>query len=364
MRLEKEAFLENAVFIGNPVPMNKKFRNQGLPSLNESAQNRRRQIVTGRARLSGGIPPKLFLSGLGVLVLGGIILFFQAQAELNESRNAILKKQRATAQVLVPKLEPLREKVEKYSASLAEDGRDYREPGVNWEKVLSAPSLYLRTRLETARNPESLRKSAEDSLRDGFTACLLRDLHTPSPTAGKECRVSSECAAGELCNEYQHCARPSSPYNMRLLYRALHVLSDEWAQQVKDAGNEYKLIAFDRGLDSVTQVDIPIAIDVHQAAKYAVVVVDEDPKDGLPAALEGEFESERGRLLRVPHPARVGIWELEGERLLARVSEQAEGQLRAAGTAPPPTDPQVRAAQARMANSCGLALSVRARLGR
>lgn len=344
--------------------MKKKFRNQGLPSLNEAAQTRRRQIVTGRTRLDGGIPPKLFLSGLGVLIVGGIVLFFQAQNELNEVKSAILKKQRTTAQVLAPKLEPLREKVEQFALSLAEEGPDHTEPGVDWDKVLSAPSLYLRSRLETARDPESLKKSAEDSLRDGFTACFLRDLRTPPPTGGKECRLSTECAPGELCNEYQHCARPSSPYNMRLLYRALHVMSDDWAQKVKDAGNEYKLTAFDRSLDSVTQVDIPIAIDVHQAAKYAVIVLDEEPEGGLPEPLPGEFESEQARLGRVPHPARVGIWELEGGRLLARVSEQAEGQLRAAGTAPPPTAPRVRAAQARMANSCGLALAVRQRLPR
>lgn len=342
--------------------MKQKFRNRGLPSLKESAIERRRQLVTGRARVGGGIPPKLFLWGLGFLIVSGLFYFRHAQAELERQRNAIFTKQRATAQLLAPKLIPLRDAIEGYVLELAKPGAELLDRSVDFQNILSAKAIYLRLRLEEAREKDALRKAAAASLRDGFTSCLLRDPSAALGTTGRSCRESTQCASGELCNEYGHCARPSSPFNMRLLYRGLLILSDEWTNEVRQAGTDTKLIAYERSLDAVTRVDIPIAIEVHQRAKYAFVVIDEDPPTGLPKSLSGEYESPAERVQRVAHDARVGVWDLSTNELLARIHGRADGELRAAGTRAPVISEQTEAAKSRLAKSCGLALQVKAEL--
>lgn len=341
--------------------MKNTFRNRGLPSLKESATDRRRQLVTGRARVGGGIPPKLFLWGLGVLVVGGVLYFLNFKAELEAQRSAIFTKQRATAQLLAPKLIPLRDQIEGFVRELAKSDKEFVDSETDFNAIWSAPGIYLRLRLDETHQPETLRKAAAESLRDGFTSCLMKDLQAQSMSAGKVCRESTECETGEFCNEYKKCSRPSSPYNMRLLYRGLLILSDEWVKEVQEAGTDTMLEVYDHSLDSVTQVDIPIAIEVHQRARYAVVVIDEDPKE-MPKPYSDAYESLAERVQRVPHNARVGIWDLKAERPLARLVARAEGELLAAGTRAPSQSPDAVAAQARLANSCGLALDVKSRL--
>lgn len=336
----------------------KKRASPGLESLHESRLKRKRQLVTGRTA-PGGLPPKVFLWGLFVLVVGGFIFFWRAQAELDEQRRSILTKQRATAKLLGPKLIPMRDQIEAGVKVLLERGKDTVDPSVDWDQLFSSPGLYMRARVEDAKSPESLRKAAQTSLRDGFSACLMRDPTATLPTSGQTCRESQECKSGEFCNEYKICQRPSSPFNMRMLYRGLLVLSEEWVDEVRDAGTEIKLTAYDRSLDSVTQVDLPIAIDVYQRAKFALIVLDEDPSGGIPEAIPGAEESITERVQRVPHEARIGIFRLPSGQLLARVTETAEGGLRDVGTKKPPGGEASAAARSRQANSCALALSFR-----
>jgi hypothetical protein len=336
--------------------MKKKFRNTGLPSLHESRAERHRQIVTGRAKVGGGIPPKLFAWGLAVLLGGGFLYFRSAQAELEEQRAGILLKQRATAKLLEPKLNPLRDQVEGFAKQLATDAPDEVDPHHDWTKLLASSGVYLRARLDDARTVESLRKVAKETLRDGFTSCAFVDNRAKLPTSGKACRESTECESGQYCNEFSACQLPSSPFNMRMLYRALSVLSPAWVKELEDTNSDYKLLALERTLEGVTQVDIPIAIEIHQRAKFAAIVLDEDPKDGVPKRIPNTFETELERVQRVPHFARVGIWDLKESRLLARFRGEAEGTLRSAGTAVAAGGPESEAARARQANSCSLAL--------
>lgn len=334
----------------------------GLPSLNASRQTRHRQVVTGRA-VVGGIPPRLFGFGLLVLIVGGFLYFRQAEKELALQRGRILAKQRAIAAELGPRLIPLRDRVEAATRELAaEPAANFVRPGVDFQQLFGAPGLYLRALVRDASSVETLRKAAQESLRDGFTACILRDERAPSQTVGKACRESHECETGELCTEYSVCARPASPFNTRLLYRALGVLSDAWTAEVEEARTDLALLAYERGLDSVTEVDIPVAIDVYQRSKYVVIVLDELPEGGLPSKVaEEEPETDLERVLRVPHAARVGIWSLPEGDLLARVRAPAQGLLRDVGQRTV-VSPGAEAARARQANSCGLALEVRAEL--
>lgn len=336
----------------------------GLPSLHDSRLNRKRQLVTGRVNV-GGLPPKVMLWGLFVLVVGGFLYFWDAQAELEDQRRAVMTKQRATAKILAPKLIPMRDTIERGVQELSADGKERVADDVDWDRIFMSPGVYMRARLHDAKDLETLRNVSSEALRDGFTACLMRDPNAKPATSGKECRESQECEAGEFCNEYKACQRPSSPFNMRMLYRALHVLSDKWVGEVREAGTEYAITAYDRSLDSTTKIDLPIAIEVYQRSKYAIVVLDEDPKGGLPEPLStNEFESEALRVQRVPHHARVGIWELPSGKLLARVRARADGELREVGTRRAPGGLESEAVRARQANNCALALDFQSQLKR
>jgi hypothetical protein len=329
----------------------------GLPSLNQSRAARRQRAASGKVALRGGIPPNVFLWGLLLLIVGGFLYFRNAQGELEEQRARLMTKQRATAKALAPKLLPLRDRVEEGALSLAKAEEDFIDSDVEWEKLFRSPGVYLRTRVDDARTLESLRRAAIDSLRDGFSSCLIVDPTAKVPTQGKTCAFGKDCESGEYCNEFKICQRPSSPFNMRMLYRALLVLSEQWIGEVRDAGSDTALVVYDRGLDSVTQVDIPLAIDIYQRSKFALVVLDEDPKGGLPEPISGADESEAERVQRTAHYARIGVWDLQSGKQLARVRAPADGELRDVGTRRAPAGKESLAARTRMANSCGLALA-------
>jgi hypothetical protein len=334
----------------------------GLPSLNASRHNRYRQLTTGKSTV-GAIPPKLFLAGLAILVVGFVFYYRHQASRLDEQRAALMAKQRAVALTLGPRLLPMQKDVEKGLAALSTPHpKDELAPGVDFGKLLGQPGLYLRMRTAEAKDPKKIKAAAQRQVRDGFTSCFIRDLRAPSPLEGPACKESKDCQPGLLCTEYSVCQRPSSPFNMRLLYRALGVLSEEWVNEVKNASTDLALIAYERGLDSVTQTDIPVAIDVYQRAKYFVLVLDDDPAAGLPKIIPNTDETPEERIERVAHTAHVGIWALPGGRQLARLDAEASGQLRDVGPRKGLDDEASAAGRTRQANSCGLALEVLGKL--
>jgi hypothetical protein len=173
--------------------------------------------------------------------------------------------------------------------------------------------------------------------------------------------ISADCSAGLLCNEYDVCTRPPEPYNMRLAYRSLRVLSTSWTDELHESTSELAVSAYDRDLDKVTREDVPIAAEILARAKYFVLVLDEDPPSGIPAQKDGGVETDEERLQRVPHAARVGIWNLKTGEQIARMREQAAGRAIPVGERVI-TREETIAAQERQANSCALALSVREEL--
>lgn len=337
----------------------------GLPSLNEARAERRRHIALGRAKMSG-LPPQFFLWGGLILITFFVGYYRMTQADLEKARNALMAKQRAVAQTLGPKLLPIRDEVEASAQELSASPYpgDFVSPSLDLDKLADTAGIYLRLPLEDAKAPERLRKAATTSLRDGFTSCLYRDLRAPAPTQGTPCRESNDCAVGEVCTEFNVCQRPAQPFNMRLLYRALHVLSSQWTDEVHQARSELAISAYEGGLDSVTRVDIPVAIDVFQRAKLFTLVLDEPPEGDLPESIPEVEETDQERLQRSSHFARVGVWDLETGEPLLRMRAEATGELRDVGPRRTPVGPSVTAARQRQANSCALALELRRRAAR
>lgn len=333
-------------------------RERGLPSLNASRLERRRAIILGRVRVRG-MPPHFWLWTMALLGAFGVIYWKVAQGRLEDAKAAVMAKQRAVAASLGPKLLPFRDAVEGRVRELAGPWEaDFVAPSTDVDAVAKAPGVYLRLRLANASSPASIREAASHSLHDGFTSCFFvrpaRD-----PRQGPACRASADCEPGHLCNEWNVCNKPVEPYNLRLAYRALRVLSSDWSDELHAAESELGVNGYERDLEGVTRTDVPIAIDVFTRAKYLTVVLDEEPKQGLPPPIgdEGDETAEE-RLQRVPHAARVGIWRLGDGQLLAKLRLEAAGELLPI-SGQQPKDPESLAAARRQANSCALAVSAK-----
>jgi hypothetical protein len=334
---------------------------RGLPSLQEARAERRRAIVLGKVRVRA-MPPQFWLWSALVIAALMVLYWKLAQGQIESAKGAVMSKQRAIAKTLGPKILPFRDKVEGWAKELSGEWKGERfSEAISPPDIQGAPAVYLRLRLENARTPEKLRKAAVESLHDGFTACFFVRKGAPDPTQGPKCQTSAECEPGLLCNEYDACTRPPEPFNMRLAYRSLRVLSTAWTDELHASQSELAVTAYDRDLDKVTREDVPIAAQILARAKYFVLVLDEDPPTGIPAQPDGGVESEEERLQRIPHAARVGIWNLQNGELVARMREQASGRAVPVGDRVV-TRPETVAAQERQANSCALALAVKTEL--
>jgi hypothetical protein len=291
----------------------------------------------------------------------GVIYWRVTQSKIEGRKSAVMAKQRAIAVALGPKIQPFRDQVEGWARELAADGlADFVAPGDGLKGLREAPGVYLRLRRESTKTAKQIRKAAQASLLDGFTSCLFIS-PTALPTQGTACRVTSECQPGQLCNEWNVCAAPPRPYNMRLAYRSLRVLSSEWSDELQEADNDLAVNAYDRDLDSVAKHDVPVAVEIMNKARFVTLVIDEDPEGGLPAESKDAGETAEQQLQRLPHFARVGIWDIATKTPLLRLRAQASADFVAMG-GHPRTSAETQAAQTRQANSCALALAVRQRI--
>ncbi len=336
-------------------------RERGLPSVNQARGERRRAMVLGRVRLRG-MPPHFWLWALTGIGVFSVFYWRIAQGHLESRKAQVMAKQRAIAHTIGPTILPFRDRVERWVTELAGSyPGDLVEKSAPLDVIRKSPGVYLRLRLANAHSARDIRRAARVSLHDGFTSCLFMSRDAASPTEGPPCTVTANCEPGKLCNEWNVCAAPPTPYNMRLAYRTLRVLSNEWTDELHGASSELGVNAYDRDLDSVTRYDVRIAADILARSKYFTLVLDEDPEGGLPTELPDAGETPEERLQRVGHRARVGIWELASGRPLLRLRAEAAGEFVPMGERVV-RDPAVVAAQARQVNSCQLALAVRSAL--
>jgi hypothetical protein len=341
----------------------KAVTDSGLPSLNEARAERRRAIALGRVRMAS-IPPQFWLWTAVALAAFSVIYWRIAQGQVETRRSQVMAKQRAIAQVLSPKMLPFREQVEGWVRELAGAfPGDFVDPNASLEQISKSPGVYFRLRLANTGSVKAIRAAARASLHDGFTSCLFVHVGAPDPTKGVPCRVTADCSSGLLCNEWNACSEPPRPYNMRLAYRALRVLSSDWTDEVHEADSELGLNAYDRDLDSVAKRDVPIAIELLSRSRYFTLVLDEDPDGGVPAEAPDAGETTDERVQREPHGARIGIWDLHTKNPLLRLKAEAAGNFVPVGDRVIQS-PETLAAEQRQTNSCALALSARDALSR
>ncbi len=355
-------------------------REPGLPSLNEARVERRRAFVMGKVRMPA-VPMHFWLWAAVLLSASGVVYWRVAQGQLETERSKIMAKQRAMSKALGPRLFPFRDKSEGWVRELAAPWTGpLVSPAADLEKIRNAGTVYLRLRMANAKAERDVRKAAKDSLRDGFTSCLFvtRSNSAPTPaaaqpaapvassgaassgaaSAGSACRTIGDCASGLLCNEWNTCAAPEQPYNMRLVYRTLRVLSSDWTDELHEASSELALSAYDRDLENVAKRDVPVTVEILARSKFFALVLDEDPPGGIPKPAPESGESEAETLQRLPHFARIGIWDIASGTPLLRVRAVAAGEVVQMGSGAV-KDAVTRTATARQVNNCALALKAR-----
>ena len=326
-------------------------RGRGLPSIEKAREGR------GKIRW-----PSTKFWGYAALILAVSAIFYwkRLQGRLDSERQSLMAKQRAVAVELGPRWNPMREKIEGWTMALANDpGPEVvdAEALKTWD-FRDKAGLYLRLRVDDAKSVEAIRKNAKDSLRDAFTACLMR-VPNPNPLAGAECKRTRDCPTGEFCNEMNRCSKPAQPFNLRVAYRTMHVLSDEWVREVQDANTELRFRLLSGTFEDIVREDIPLAVELVTRAQYFLLVLDEPPAGAeAPKASEGASAAEE--LQKTVHHARVGVWNLVDGKLVLRVRREASGQLLGA---PPSVSADVLDARQRQANSCALAMAVRHAMG-
>lgn len=332
---------------------------RGLPSVAEARAQRRRM---------NWLPTRVWLWA-GVFIGAGIIVWWKLdEGEINKMRGELLARQRVVVEELGPRWFPLRDKIEKWTSECAV-GSFVDEPNPDLVKewdFRKKPGIYLRLAESAAKSPKTIREAANKSLKDGFTACLLL-VDNPSPLAGAPCDTTEECPPKNICNEFNHCAEPHQPFNVRLAYKALFMLTDEWVAETQAISNKLTMRGAIATFEAANKYDLPIATDLLARSQYFIAVVDEavPPEDGdlygaLPEVADAGAEDDRS-IPTAPHPARVCIWRLEDDKKMLAVRRDADGELR--GPAGPTVNAKTLIAQKRQANSCALALAVREAMG-
>ncbi|MBX3188201.1 MAG: hypothetical protein KF819_14360 [Labilithrix sp.] len=308
-------------------------REIGLKAI-RTARADRKQSKYGR--ISG---PVWLVAG-GAVVVTLIIAWFVSDRSLGAAKDEILAQQRAAVATVGAEWTPLRDRLEKITLEAAADFKgDMVDPeAAKWD-FRSLPGIYLRLRVNDAKNVESLREAARDSVKDAFTGCLLRE-----PNAALA-RGESDAGFG-----------PEQPWNLRQAYQATRVMTDEWAREVKESADKDRLRVFQQQYDKAKRDEIPLAIDIIKRAQFYLLVLDEDVPEAMELAGDaGKITQEA--LQQVPHPARVHIVNLKTGAEIARLRRTGEADFHFVGENTV-RDPEVRAAMKRQVNNCALAQQV------
>jgi hypothetical protein len=313
-----------------------------------------RAVRAERSRSKHGrITGRAWLFGIGVVlvVVGGAWQY--RERSLDNQKEALLSKQRAALTTVGAEWIPLRDNLEKLTLEAAGPYKGDRiDPEAATWDFRSLPGIYLRMRVEDAKDVATLRSKAKDSARDSFVGCLLRE---NNPSMARTAHGEVDAGSG-----WQ-----DQPWNLRLAYGATRILTDEWTNEVKGAEDEIHLRVFVQQYEKAKDEEIPLAIDIVKHAQFFLLALDEDVPEAK--ALTPETGRNAGKitesqLQQVPHPTRVHIVKVGGsssERVkeMVRLRLEADADFRFAG-ARTVSDPYTVAAMKRQVNNCALAQSV------
>lgn len=292
----------------------------------------------------GRITGKAWLVAISAVLTVVVVAWLFRDRSLANQKEELLSKQRAALTTVGAEWFPIRDSMEKTTLEAAGPYKgDFVDPETAAWEFRSAPGIYLRMRVEDAKDAASIRKKADESARDSFVGCLLRE---NNPTAAATAR--GEADAGSGWND--------QPWNLRLAYFATRILTDEWVNEVKEAADEIHLRVFVQQYEKAKNEEIPLAIDIIKKAQFFLLVLDEDVPEAKELVPDAGKVTEQ-ELQQLPHPTRVHLIDLRSGKEMVRLRRESEAGFHFAGEQRV-RDPRVLAAMKRQVNNCALAQDV------
>jgi hypothetical protein len=271
-----------------------------------------------------------------IAVLGAYRYF--SNRSLSDAKDELLGKRKAIDVTVGAEWAPLHAKLEQITMDEGAVFKgDFVDPAAKTLSFRNTPGLYLRLKVEDAKDGASIRRASQDSLKDAFTTCLLR--------TSNDALARGDIDAGVF---------PEQPWNLRQAYASTRILTDDWKHEVEESSDTLRLRVFQQQYDKAVAEEIPLAIDIIKKAHIFVLVLDEE-ESSAPRNDAGMITSETLQL--VEHDARVVVYDLKRDALLVRLKRTASGTYMPAGDRPI-TDDETRDAVQRQVNNCSLAQAV------
>jgi hypothetical protein len=325
-------------------------RKPGLKAVYEGREQRLRGKFT---RLTPRLGLFLLSSFLLIIVVYGVF----SKRSLDKAKSELLAKQRAVEKTLGPEWFPLRDRLEKLTIETAREWPgDWIGPEASHAEFRTQPTIYLRLRVNEAKDVETLREQARNSVKDGFAGCLFRSNASvvTSPDGGAAVAVTQSNAA-EIASRGL-----ADVWNLRQAYAATRVLTEPWVAEVKASPDDLRLRVFIQQFDKATREEIPLAVNIVKRAQFFLLVLDEDSAAAVDEVDGGAITMEALQL--VPHDARVRLWNLKSGAEIARLKRRGEAGLRFVGEQPTADRESLNAAQ-RQVNNCALANRIKEAIG-
>ena len=176
-------------------------RRVGLKSIQTLREDR------SRGKFSRANPNLVLFATAGV-VLVLVAYHFVSQRSLEQQKTDLLAKQRAAVATVGAQWFPMRDKIEGIVTDSAKSFPDEDFIAPEHVDFRAMPGIYLRLRVADARDVASVRLAAQNSVKDAFCGCLLKE---PNAAA-----AHGDIDAG---------GAPEQPWNMRQAYATTRILT-------------------------------------------------------------------------------------------------------------------------------------------
>jgi hypothetical protein len=266
----------------------------------------------------------------GVVVFGLLLVTFLhvalSRRALAQRKGTLLAQQRALVATLGPRWAAVRSAVIESAVQTARDPwpGDRVDASLARRAWRSEPAAFLRIGSTEGANEAAVLEAAKLSPRDAFLACL----RGPALPAGGD--------------------RLARFHRVQESFAVTRLLEPSWVEDVQAAEDELRLKVFEEQFAAATAEALGRAVELVEAAKLVVVVVDEvgAGEDGKPLRVE--------HAQRAPHGVRVVLVDRASKVQLARIRVEPNVTLVPGGESRVEDD-EARAALERQAIGCSAA---------
>jgi len=301
-----------------------------------SVRGRRVRPTSARAPRTVALVRYCLLGALLTAAAGVLLLRRQVHDELAAERAALLDGVREQASRVTPDDRRALERARHWLAQVAageppEDliAEELRSAD-GLSAVLARPTLYVRGPQASFASPEGLQESAATSPKDAFVLCLNEPPATRSERTILGRTRTAYAGGSRMAQATGHVER------LHAALVTLPLLDPAWQERVEAAAGRRELLQLRRELE---RAPFDAAVRALQARQLLFLI--DGPADTTgPTELDGER----------PHPVRVGLVDLGGDRLLLLLRRRVDPSWISEAT---------RAEYARGMDSCALALDIR-----